>query len=108
VGIAAELAAGRLVLDGKADRARTVAALLALPGIGPWTAGYIAMRALRDPDAFTPGDAGLRHGLKLLGCEAGRRDVERVSEGWRPFRAYAIQHLWALAAASPRSSRAAA
>jgi AraC family transcriptional regulator of adaptative response / DNA-3-methyladenine glycosylase II len=99
VGIAAELAAGRLVLDDAVDRPRTVAALLALPGIGPWTAGYIAMRALRDADAFTPGDAGLRHGLKRLGCDPTPREAERVSEGWRPYRAYAIQHLWALAAA---------
>jgi AraC family transcriptional regulator of adaptative response / DNA-3-methyladenine glycosylase II len=99
VGMAAELAAGRLVLDEAADRPRTAAALLGLPGIGPWTAGYIAMRALHDPDAFTPGDAGLRHGLKLLGCETGPREVEHVSQGWRPFRAYAIQHLWALAVA---------
>jgi AraC family transcriptional regulator of adaptative response / DNA-3-methyladenine glycosylase II len=100
VGIAAELAAGRLVLDGTVDRAETYARLLALPGIGPWSAGYIAMRALRDPDAFTPGDAGVRHGLTLLGCDTDPREVQRVSEPWRPYRAYAIQHLWALAAAS--------
>ncbi|MGH2893651.1 MAG: DNA-3-methyladenine glycosylase family protein, partial [Solirubrobacteraceae bacterium] len=98
VGIAAELAAGRLVLDDAVDRPRTVAALLALPGIGPWTAGYIAMRALGDPDAFTPGDAGLRHGLVHLGSDPSPRETERVSEPWRPYRAYAIQHLWALAA----------
>ena len=66
VGIATELAQGRLMLDESADRAASTAALLALPGIGPWTAGYIAMRALRDPDAFTPGDAGVRHGLVAL------------------------------------------
>jgi AraC family transcriptional regulator of adaptative response / DNA-3-methyladenine glycosylase II len=99
VGIAAELAAGRLVLDDKVDRPQTVAALLALPGIGPWTAGYIAMRALRDADAFTPGDAGVRHGLTRLGCDPSPREAERVSAPWRPYRAYAIQHLWALAAA---------
>ena len=99
VGIAAELAAGRLVLDDAVDRPQTVAALLALPGVGPWTAGYIAMRALRDPDAFTPGDAGVRHGLTRLGCDPSPREAERVSAPWRPYRAYAIQHLWALAAA---------
>jgi AraC family transcriptional regulator of adaptative response / DNA-3-methyladenine glycosylase II len=76
-----------------------VAALLALPGVGPWTAGYIAMRALRDPDAFTPGDAGVRHGLARLGHDSDPRAVDRVSEPWRPYRAYAVQHLWALAAA---------
>src|SRR6202012_3901894 len=52
VGVAAELAAGRLVLDDTVDRAGAYAALLGLAGIGPWTAGYIAMRALREPDAF--------------------------------------------------------
>ena len=98
VGVAAELAAGRLVLHDAADPAQTVTALLALPGIGPWTAGYIAMRALGDPDAFIPGDAGVRHGLQRLGREASPRAVERVSEPWRPYRAYAVQHLWALAA----------
>jgi AraC family transcriptional regulator, regulatory protein of adaptative response / DNA-3-methyladenine glycosylase II len=100
VGLATELAAGRLVLDGVVDGTETYGALLAQPGIGPWTAGYIAMRALRDPDAFTPGDAGVRHGLRLLGCDTDPREVERVSELWRPYRAYAVQHLWALAAAA--------
>ncbi len=99
IGIAAELAAGRLVLDDAVDRADAHAALLALPGIGPWTAGYIAMRALRDPDAFIPGDAGLRHGLVRLGWDPSARETARVSEPWRPYRAYAVQHLWALAAA---------
>lgn len=99
VAVAAELAAGRLVLDDAVDRAGAHRALLALPGIGPWTAGYVAMRALRDPDAFIPGDAGLRHGLVKLGCDPSPREADRVAERWRPYRAYAIQHLWALAAA---------
>jgi AraC family transcriptional regulator, regulatory protein of adaptative response / DNA-3-methyladenine glycosylase II len=96
VVLGAELAAGRLVLDDTADRANTYRALLALPGIGPWTAGYIAMRALRDPDAFIPGDAGVRHGLVRLGLDPSPRVAERVSEPWRPYRAYAVQHLLAL------------
>jgi AraC family transcriptional regulator, regulatory protein of adaptative response / DNA-3-methyladenine glycosylase II len=99
VRMAAELAAGHLVLDDRVDRAGAYSALLALPGIGPWTAGYISMRALRDPDAFIPGDAGLRHGLVKLGCDPGPREAEGVAERWRPYRAYAIQHLWAVAAA---------
>ncbi|MGZ4178911.1 MAG: DNA-3-methyladenine glycosylase family protein [Solirubrobacteraceae bacterium] len=98
VGIATELAAGRLVLHDAVDPAETETALLALPGIGPWTAGYIAMRALRDPDAFIPGDAGVRHGLERLGCDPSPRAVQRISEPWRPYRAYAVQHVWALAA----------
>lgn len=98
VTISAELAAGRLVLQPSADLTATVAALLALPGVGRWTAGYIAMRALRDPDAFIPGDAGVRRGLVALGAEPDPREAERVSAPWRPYRAYAVQHLWAVAA----------
>ena len=62
--------------------------LLALPGIGPWTASYIAMRALGDPDAFLPTDLGVRHALERLGVPAAR------AERWRPYRAYAVVHLW--------------
>jgi AraC family transcriptional regulator of adaptative response / DNA-3-methyladenine glycosylase II len=97
--IAGAVDRGELRLEPAADHAATFATLLALPGIGPWTAGYIAMRALHDPDAFTPGDAGLRQGLRRLGHDAGADSVGRLSEGWRPYRAYAIQYLWALAAA---------
>lgn len=98
VRVAGELACGHLRLAPTSDRAQTEARLLALPGIGPWTTGYIAMRALGDPDAFTPGDAGLRHGLVRLGHSAGRDEVRRLAERWRPYRAYAIAHLWAHAA----------
>ena len=62
VGLAAALAAGEVPLDRSADRAETRAALLALPGIGPWTADYVAMRALGDPDVFLPTDIGVRRG----------------------------------------------
>jgi len=61
--------------------------LLALPGIGPWTQSYVAMRALRDRDAWLPTDLGVRHALARLGLEG---DAER----WRPYRAYAVVHLW--------------
>jgi AraC family transcriptional regulator of adaptative response / DNA-3-methyladenine glycosylase II len=90
------LAAGELVLDAGADRDETVAALLALPGIGPWTASYVAMRALGDPDAHLPSDLGVRHALERLGAPT---DVARA-ERWRPWRAYAVQHLWASLATS--------
>src|SRR3984885_10090579 len=94
VGMAAELAAGRLVLDDAVDRATAHAALLALPGIGPWTAGYIAMRALRDPDAFLPGDVGVIEALERLGAGAGSRGravtaAAELAEDWRPWRSYA-------------------
>ncbi len=95
IAVARALATGELVLDEGADRQATAATLLALPGIGPWTAGYVAMRALRDPDAFIPGDLGVRRALEALGQEAGGHSSTSLAERWRPYRAYAVQHLWA-------------
>jgi 3-methyladenine DNA glycosylase/8-oxoguanine DNA glycosylase len=69
--------------------------LEALPGVGPWTANYVAMRALNEPDAFPASDLGLRKALGAGGTLASERDVLRASEAWRPFRAYAAMHLWA-------------
>ena len=63
--------------------------LLALPGIGPWTVSYVAMRALGDRDAFLAGDLGIRRALERLGAASD------IAERWRPYRAYAAQHLWA-------------
>ena len=96
VGLATALASGSLSLDPGASREETEARLLALPGIGPWTAGYIRMRALSDPDAFLATDAGVRHGLTALGVAADPKSATRLAEGWRPWRSYALQHLWAL------------
>ena len=81
-------------LDAGADRERTPSNLLALPGIGPWTVEYVAMRALGDPDAFPAGDLGVLHGLRALGVEADAREAERRSQAWRPFRSYTVLHLW--------------
>lgn len=97
VGLAAALATGEIRLDGGDDRLRVRAKLLALPGIGDWTAEYIAMRALRDPDAFVAGDLGVRRGLEALGADGSRASAEQRAERWRPYRAYAVQHLWAIA-----------
>jgi AraC family transcriptional regulator, regulatory protein of adaptative response / DNA-3-methyladenine glycosylase II len=72
--------------------------LLSLPGVGPWTASYVAMRALGDRDAFLPTDLGVRRGLEKLGVPGDPRSAERFAERWRPFRSYAVQHLWAVAA----------
>jgi AraC family transcriptional regulator of adaptative response / DNA-3-methyladenine glycosylase II len=58
-------------------------------------AGYVAMRALRDPDAFLPTDLGVRRALERLGQESSPSAASRVAEAWRPYRAYATQHLWA-------------
>jgi AraC family transcriptional regulator, regulatory protein of adaptative response / DNA-3-methyladenine glycosylase II len=107
-GLAAALASGDLSLDPGADRDRATAQLLALPGIGPWTAGYIRMRALSDPDAFLPGDVGVLEALERRGVGDTRARVAReaawMAEGWRPWRSYAVQHLWASVEASREPS----
>lgn len=92
--LATAVAGGSIALDPGADRAETTARLLEVPGIGPWTASYVAMRALGDPDAFMPSDLGVTHGLQRLGVA---RDPKDVARRWRPWRAYAQQHLWAIA-----------
>src|SRR4051794_33938367 len=73
------------------------APLLELPGVGPWTASYVAMRALGDRDAFMPTDLGVRRGFEKLGLPGDPRSAERHAERWRPFRSYALAHLWAVA-----------
>jgi AraC family transcriptional regulator of adaptative response / DNA-3-methyladenine glycosylase II len=97
--LAAALASGSLSLDAAGDRTDAVRRLGELPGIGPWTVSYIAMRALRDPDAFLATDVGVRRGLESLGLEGSPKAAERVSADWHPYRAYAVQHLWARLAA---------
>ena len=87
--LAAAMADGRLCLDHGADRQAAVTALREVDGIGPWTAAYVAMRALGDPDVALPGDAGIRRALAAHGLDDG--DAER----WRPWRSYATHHLWA-------------
>ncbi|MDO9176274.1 MAG: AlkA N-terminal domain-containing protein, partial [Actinomycetota bacterium] len=91
----AKVADGSLVLDAGSDRSEAVAALEALRGIGPWTAGYVAMRALGDPDVFLPTDLGVRHALDALGADSTPRGAAALAEAWRPWRSYALHHLWA-------------
>jgi AraC family transcriptional regulator of adaptative response / DNA-3-methyladenine glycosylase II len=98
--LAAEVASGRLRLDPTAEPAAAVAALEALPGVGPWTARYVAMRALRDPDALPATDLGLRQALARDSRPARAAEVEAVAGAWRPWRAYAAVHLWHAGAAS--------
>jgi AraC family transcriptional regulator of adaptative response / DNA-3-methyladenine glycosylase II len=94
--MAAALASGELSLDDGVDPGRARQQLLDLAGIGPWTTEYIAMRALRDQDAFLPGDLGIRRALAHLGQDGRPAAAARVAERWRPYRAYAFQHLLAV------------
>lgn len=96
VMLAEALADGRVILDRSGDRGDVRRSLLAVPGIGPWTADYIAMRALGDPDVLLIGDTGLRDGLAALGAAPESRGSS--GETWRPWRSYAQMHLWSLAA----------
>ena len=82
-----------LSIGGDWERARSQ--LAALPGFGPWTIETIAMRALGDPDAFLPGDLGVVAAAKRLGLPVQARPLTRRSTTWSPWRAYAVQHLWA-------------
>jgi AraC family transcriptional regulator of adaptative response / DNA-3-methyladenine glycosylase II len=84
-----------LSIDPSADSEQTIARLLQIPGIGPWTTSYIAMRALRDPDAFPAADLGLRRAFEQLGQSSNTRNIEKHAASWRPYRAYGAQHLWA-------------
>jgi AraC family transcriptional regulator of adaptative response / DNA-3-methyladenine glycosylase II len=70
------------------------AALAALPGIGAWTAQYVALRALNEPDAFPTADLVLRRMAAMGGTRLSLRALETVAEAWRPWRGYAAMHLW--------------
>ncbi|MFJ8228820.1 AlkA N-terminal domain-containing protein [Streptomyces sp. NPDC094448] len=83
----------RLGVDSDWDEAR--ARLSALPGFGPWTVEVVAMRALGDPDAFLPTDLGVRRAAKSLGLPSGPAALTAHAAAWRPWRAYAVQYLWA-------------
>jgi AraC family transcriptional regulator of adaptative response / DNA-3-methyladenine glycosylase II len=94
-GLARALAQGEIVIDPGSDRHEVRAQLTAIPGIGEWTTEYIAMRALADPDAFLPIDLGVKRALARLGRDTTPQSVVRVAQKWRPWRAYAVQYLWA-------------
>jgi AraC family transcriptional regulator, regulatory protein of adaptative response / DNA-3-methyladenine glycosylase II len=93
--LARALAEGGIALDPGSEREEVERRLLELRGIGVWTASYVAMRALGDPDAFLPTDLGVRKAILRLGHADDRRSVAALAERWRPWRAYATQHLWA-------------
>ena len=84
-----------LILDCDTDREQTITRLLQIPGIGPWTTSYVAMRALGDPNAFPATDLGLRRAFEQQGQSADSSSIEKRAESWRPWRAYGAHHLWA-------------
>jgi AraC family transcriptional regulator of adaptative response / DNA-3-methyladenine glycosylase II len=90
--LGAAVAGGAVDLEGPPGAAE--AALASLPGFGPWTLAYVAMRALRDPDAFPAGDLGIRRAFERAGRPADLRSITAHAERWRPWRAYAAIHLW--------------
>ena len=100
VGVAAALSDGTLVLDAGRDAAAFRADLVALPGIGPWSAGYLAIRVLGDPDELLPDDLAVRRGARALGID----DLPRHATRWAPWRSYAALHLWGAATPIRRSA----
>jgi AraC family transcriptional regulator of adaptative response / DNA-3-methyladenine glycosylase II len=90
ITLARAVAEGEVKLEPGVDVEATIERLKQLPGIGDWTAQYIAMRALRWPDAFPHSDLGLS---KALGEKSSKRILE-IAENWRPWRAYALMHCW--------------
>ncbi len=89
------LAAGEIDLGAGSDWDKARAQLTALPGIGPWTVESIAMRALGDPDAFVASDLGIRYAARDLGLPEAPKSLIAHARAWRPWRAYAVQYLWA-------------
>jgi AraC family transcriptional regulator, regulatory protein of adaptative response / DNA-3-methyladenine glycosylase II len=96
LGLARALSTGKIDLAPGVDRHRAIAELGALEGVGPWTAQTIAMRALGDPDAFVATDLGVRAALSALGLPTTGKTLAQRASGWRPWRAYAVQYLWAV------------
>ncbi|MDJ0376616.1 AlkA N-terminal domain-containing protein [Cryobacterium sp. PH31-L1] len=102
--VAQLLASGELSLSFGQSRADLEASLVALRGIGPWTAGYVAMRVLGSPDILLTSDLALRQGAGRLGLPVEPRALATRGAGWAPWRSYAGMHLWQAAGAKPVSS----
>jgi AraC family transcriptional regulator of adaptative response / DNA-3-methyladenine glycosylase II len=92
--LAGSVADGHLDLDPAADRAEVTARLTALPGIGPWTAGYVALRGIGDPDVFLPTDLAVRRGAAALGLPDEPTALAERAARWRPWRSYAVIRIW--------------
>ncbi|MCZ7418983.1 helix-turn-helix domain-containing protein [Verrucosispora sp. WMMA2121] len=92
--VARAVAAGELDLEPGGDREETARRLTAIPGVGAWTAGYLAMRALGDPDTFLPTDLAVRRGAAALGLTDNPATLDGYAGRWRPWRSYAVIRLW--------------
>lgn len=92
--LASLVADGKIDLEPGADREETVAHLREVPGIGAWTAGYVAMRAIGDPDVFLPTDLAVRRGAAAVGLPSTPSALQTHAERWRPWRSYALIRLW--------------
>lgn len=99
VALADAVQSAELALNRSADRTQVRRTLLAIPGVGPWTADYIALRALGDPDVFMGTDLGVRQGLVRLGIADAAPDVIGA---WAPWRSYALMHVWKSLDEEPR------
>jgi AraC family transcriptional regulator of adaptative response / DNA-3-methyladenine glycosylase II len=92
--LAGAVADGKIDLEPGADRDESMARLMEVPGIGAWTAGYVAMRAIGDPDVFLPTDIAVRRGARALGLPDTPAALAKHAERWRPWRSYALIRLW--------------
>jgi AraC family transcriptional regulator, regulatory protein of adaptative response / DNA-3-methyladenine glycosylase II len=92
--VATLVATGELDLSADGSQEQSLSKLRELPGIGPWTLEYVAMRALRDRNAFMAGDLGVRKGFEAIGLSSTPTAIFERAERWRPWRAYAVMHLW--------------
>jgi AraC family transcriptional regulator of adaptative response / DNA-3-methyladenine glycosylase II len=108
VALAHAVEDGSVTIDPGTDPQQLRSRLVALPGIGPWTAEYVAMRALRDPDAFMPTDLGILRAARGLGLPEDRGQLAQLTDRWRPWRSYAMAHLWSLPAGRTPTPRDAA
>jgi AraC family transcriptional regulator of adaptative response / DNA-3-methyladenine glycosylase II len=95
ISVAEAIASGRVDLGPGCDRGEAERRLMELPGIGPWTAGYVRMRGLGDPDVFLPTDLGVRQALERAGLRATPSAAAREAKEWSPWRSYATHLLWA-------------
>jgi AraC family transcriptional regulator, regulatory protein of adaptative response / DNA-3-methyladenine glycosylase II len=99
--LARAVAEGKIKFEGVIDSESFLRTLCEIPGIGAWTAQYIAMRALGEPDAFPASDLGLQRALGL----SNAKELEQLAEPWRPWRAYAALYLWRMGATKKVTSQ---